>query len=122
MLVNIDGNDITKYILAESYDVNSKPVFTSWQDGNYTMHREIHRYKTIGVFSLKFPSDGGTAYEAFIKLLKENSDNDLLLITVFVNNINEYKTMPAYYEMYPVMKKDYNGKSYMKIDFRFEEQ
>lgn len=121
MLVNINGKDITEYILASSYEINSIPVYSEWEDANYIKHREIHRYRVQGSFDLKFPQDGGSAYSEFVKVLKENTVEGRLLITVFVNNTEEYKTIQAYYEAPATMARNANGRSYEKMKFKLEE-
>ncbi len=121
MLVSIDGNDVTKHILTSSYNVNALPVYSQWEDANFITHREIHRYKIQGKFELKFPYDEGKAYSEFIQLLKENTNAGVVLLTVFINNENVFRTIEAYYDMAPTMQKSINGKSYNSFWFKVEE-
>lgn len=122
MLVKINDTDITKYILASSYKVNSYPIYTEWTDANYVRHRELHRYQVKGSFEMKFPSDGGTEYENFVHLLKNNSVGDSAVLFVYVNNICESKSVDAFYEMRPIIKKAAQGRNFESFVFNLEEK
>ena len=70
---------------------------------------------------MKFPMDGGQAYSEFVALLKEKTSSGTVILTVFVNNKNEMRTIEAFCEFAPVMVRNVNGKSFEKIRFVLEE-
>lgn len=120
MLVKIGDTDITKYILSDSYEVNSIPVYNSWQDANYVFHREIHRYRVHGSFQLKFLTEA--EYKAFIDVMKQNAIESAVIMTVYVNNKCELQTTTCFCEMSPILQKAHSRKIFKEFDFMLEER
>ena len=121
-LASINETDITQYILSESYNVNQKNEYNEWTDANRVNHRDIIRTRVSGEFELQFKIGDETPYNNFVTLLKDNTASGVLPITVFVNNINERKTINVFYEYLPVMVKNVrSNKTYKSFKLALEE-
>lgn len=68
----------------------------------------------MGEFELQFKIGDETPYNDFVTLLMDNTVSSVLPITVFVNNINESKTINVFYEYLPVMVKNVRSNKYYK--------
>lgn len=122
MLASINGTDITQYILSDSYNINQKNEYNEWTDANRVNHRDIIRTRISGEFELQFKIGDETPYNNFVTLLKDNTASGVLPITVFVNNINESKTINAFYEYLPVLVKNVrSNKTYKSFKLSLEE-
>ena len=74
-LCTINGTDITKYIIKNTYEVNTEPVFESWDDGNFREHRIYIRDRVKGKFDVIFFDDDNGAYQNFLTLLNSSTSN-----------------------------------------------
>ena len=120
MLIKIAGLDISKNIMTDSYDVNESNIYNSWEDGNWITHRDIVRTKISGKFILKYNTEH--EYMAFVEHVKANSNNGILPMTVYVNNINAEKDIMAFFEYMPSVRKDLKSKNFMTFEFALEER
>ena len=121
-MASINGTDITQYILSESYNINQKNEYNEWTDANRVNHRDIIRTRISGEFELQFKIGDETPYNNFVTLLKDNTASGVLPIAVFVNNINESKTINVFYEYLPVMAKNVrSNKTYKSFKLSLEE-
>ena len=121
MLASINGVDITKHILASTYDVNNEEIYNEWEDGYYIKHRDYLRDKVTGAFNLKFLK-GTTDYVDFISLIEGAKRNGIIPMKVFVSNLNTEKTIDAYYSFRPVVRKNFADKVYDQFTFYLEER
>lgn len=122
MVAKIIGFDFSPYIVTSTYEVNSEKEYYTWQDGNYSYHKELKRKRVVGEFEIKFPADGNVTYTKFIEALKSVEANEVIGITLFVTNENVERTIFAYYSFYPVLRKNYQGKKvYDSFKFELEE-
>lgn len=96
ILASIAGTDITKYIIKDTYDVNTEPVYESWEDANFREHRVYVRDRVIGSFDVVFFGSNNVPYKNFLSLLAGATTNKLLTITLFVVN----ESQSAEYEVY----------------------
>lgn len=123
MLAKISTTDITKFILAGSYDVNRVDEWLKWQDGNGKYHRDKVRGRVEGNFKMKFKT--AEEYAGFVSLLNtnENSREKTISIQLFINNENATRTITAFYEFEPVVYKDIDGtRRFKEAKFKVEEQ
>ena len=96
ILASIAGTDITKYIIKDTYDVNTEPVYESWEDANFHEHRVYVRDRVIGSFDVVFFGSNNVPYKNFLTLLAGATTNNILTITLFVVN----ESQSAEYEVY----------------------
>ena len=96
ILAIIGGTDITKYIIKDSYDINSEPVYQSWQDGNFREHRIYTRDRIEGDFEVIFFDEDNGAYEDFLELLAGSTSNHLTTMGLFVLNDSSFEALQAY--------------------------
>ena len=121
MLVRIGTTDITKHIIAESYDVNEEDVYNEWTDANKVKHRDTIRQKIVGTFTLKFNTDKEYAY--FVNLIKTSRTAARLLpMTVYVVNADENREVKMIYSFKPKVARSLTGgKTYRSFDFEVEQ-
>ena len=99
ILATIGGTNITKYIIKDSYDINSEPVYQSWQDGNFREHRIYTRNKIEGDFEVIFFDEDNGAYEDFLELLAGSTSNHLTTMGLFVLNDSSFEALQAYVQI-----------------------
>lgn len=98
-LVNIANTDITKYIIKDTYEMNSEPVFESWTDGNFHEHRIYVRDRVKGSFDVIFFDDDNGAYQDFLDLLASATTNRLLTVGLYVVNESKFDGFQVYYTL-----------------------
>lgn len=96
ILATLNGTDITKYIIKDTYDVNTEPVFESWQDGNFKEHRVYIRDRVIGSFDVIFFDDDNGAYQDFLDLLASVTVNRVTTIGLYVLNTSQTGLFEVY--------------------------
>lgn len=99
ILATIGGTDITKYIIKDSYDINSEPVYQSWQDGNFREHRIYTRDRIEGDFEVIFFDEDNGSYEDFLELLAGSTSNHLTTMGLFVLNDSSFEALQAYVQI-----------------------
>lgn len=95
-MITIDGFDCDDYIVEKSYSVSEQPEFggTEYKDAWWKKHRTVVRTRVSGTVVLAMSA---SSYDTFITHLQEHigveGDHS---ITLFVNNLNDTKTITAY--------------------------
>lgn len=97
ILATLNGTDITKYIIKDTYDVNTEPVFESWQDGNFKEHRVYIRDIVKGSFDVIFFDDDNGAFQDFLDLLASVTVNRVTTIGLYVLNTSQTGLFEVYY-------------------------
>lgn len=97
ILATLNGTDITKYIIKDTYDINTEPVFESWQDGNFKEHRVYIRDRVKGSFDVIFFDDDNGAYQDFLDLLASVTVNRVTTIGLYVLNTSRTELFQVYY-------------------------
>ena len=121
-LVKINNTDITANIVADSYDINlDTSDYESWEDADHKEHRD-YITKIKGSFDLKFTT--GDQYSAFVNLIKAAHNNERVLpLSVYCVNINEQRSLSAFYKFEPKLTKSLpGGKQIGKFKFEIKEQ
>ena len=111
------GNSAVDYsnrVIAGSYDIQTKPVYTSWVDGNGVEHRQkIRNSRTEGSFDMFFKSM--TEYDSFISQVSSSTLADLRVpCTVKSNTTNIEVTSYFFIDFSPVRNRDGAWKDYME--------
>lgn len=97
-LAVVNSTDITNYIIKDTYEMNSEPVYTSWEDANYVEHRVYVRDKVRGSFEvITFGTTPRTALVAFLNILKAATSNNVLTIGLYVQNEGTFKALNCFY-------------------------
>lgn len=99
ILASVNGTDITKYIIKDTYKVNSEPVYESWLDGNFREHRIYTRNRVSGSFDVIFFDDDNGAYRNFLTLLAGATVNNLLTVGLFVLDTCKFEALQVYYNI-----------------------
>ena len=121
MLALINGTDITKHIIASTYNVNCIDEYDEWKDGWHITHREFIRERVIGSFDLKFLK-GTSDYANFVSLVENAKVNGCLSMNVYVSNKNIAKTIDAYCNYTPTLRKNVGVKEHEQFTFILEER
>ena len=97
-LAVVNSTDITNYIIKDTYEINSEPVYTSWEDANYVEHRVYVRDKVRGSFEvITFGTTPRTALVAFLNILKAATSNNVLTIGLYVENEGTFQALNCFY-------------------------
>lgn len=119
MLVKIGNTDITQNVIAESYEVNDERPFEEWKDADKKRHRDYERH-IVGKFDLKFTTESD--YNSFLNLMKNNTRDDIISMTLYVVNSGKEETINAFFDFKPVVMKNNHNKRIAKFTFNIEEQ
>ena len=123
MLAVVNGTDITKFINKKSYKVNAEKNFETWKDGNYLEHRIYTRPKVKGSFEVVLYGQDQTFTEDFLSLWNGAVDNDVVTISVFVQNHNKMEAIEAYFDITGTSHKDMiNGNYCDKLTINIKEK
>lgn len=97
-LAVVNSTNITDYIIKDTYEVNSEPIFTSWEDANYVEHRVYVRNKVRGQFEIiTFGDTPRTALVDFLNILKAGTVNNVLTIGLYVQNQGTFQALNCFY-------------------------
>lgn len=121
MLASINGTDITKHIVASTYNVNSIEDYVTWKDGWRKKHKDVFRELAVGSFDLKFLK-GTTDYADFVALVESAKVNGSIPMTVYVSNKNIEKSIDAYCDFTPTVRKNVGMKDHEQFTFVLEER
>lgn len=122
ILASIAGTDITKYIIKDTYDVNTEPVYESWEDGNFHEHRIYIRDRLTGSFDVIFFDDDNGAYQNFLTLLASATTNRRLSIGLYVVNDSHFGAYEVYYTIKGQQHAETtDGRMVNKMTFELEE-
>lgn len=101
MLVTINGVDLTPLIDEKSYKMNTEDTYESWLDGNYVEHRIYTRNKVKGSFNIclygQTVNNTVMTTSAFLNLWNAAVDNHKATLGVFVQNMNSFEAIEAFY-------------------------
>lgn len=100
----INNVDYTKHITVPSWKVNSFDIYETWEDGNWVTHREKHRSKVKGTFTMYF--DDITEFDNFMNALQtQKTSEGYIIATVYVTNLNTTKSGNFYIDCDPANNK-----------------
>lgn len=108
------AGDYSDRVIAGSYNVQTTPIYNSWNDANGVEHRSVVRpARTSGSFDMFFKDI--TEYDTFVGLIESLRQNDLtVLCTVKSNNTNQLVTGDFYLEFAPVRNRKADWSDYME--------
>ena len=94
-LLTINSIDFTSKINQRKYNIQKKPVYTSWTDGNGITHRVVTRTRVSGSFSMSFLSVSDyDDFKSAVAAVKTNGD--YCPISIYVNNTKETLSINAF--------------------------
>lgn len=98
MRVVVGGQDITKYIVKDTYKMDSEDSYETWNDGNMVEHRVIITDKVSGSFDICLQTKTGElSFDDFLTLWNSQVSNGVVTIGVYVTNKNTFEALSAYY-------------------------
>lgn len=94
--------DVTPFIVLNTYEISSQPVYDKWNDGNGHERRAIKRRRLEGSFSVKFfrPSD----YHDFLTAIEGQrvAGFDYIPVMVYDNKSRTVKSANVYIDYEPI--------------------
>lgn len=100
MRVVVGGLDITKYIVKDTYKMDSEDTYESWKDGNMVEHRIVVTDKVSGSFDICLCDEAGQlSFDDFLTAWNSAVNNKVVTIGVYVTNKNTFEALSAYYAM-----------------------
>lgn len=122
-LVIINNTDISKYIINDTYKMDSEPVYEAWKDGNFREHRIYARRQVKGSFDVIFFGEDDTPYTNFLSLLSSATVNNVLTLGAYVVNDGTFQAMEAYCELSGVQHAETtDGRRVNKMTVTIEER
>lgn len=122
-LLVVNDKDMTPYINGDSYKVNSKDQYESWQDGNFVEHRVIVRKRIEGSFELFLYGYNGMTYQTFLQNWTAAENNGVVTMGVWVQDLNMFKAIQAYYDFTGTKHKELiNGNMLDRITVSIKEK
>lgn len=120
MLAMVNSVDITRYIDRDTYSVNSKDIYESWQNANYVEIRIPIRKRVSGEFHIRCGK--GLDFAGFLNNWNQAVSDGVVTIGVFVQNDNEFEAIEAYYSFKGTKHVELdNGAIYDEITVSIEE-
>lgn len=122
-LLKINTTDVTGNIVQNTYKVNKKPVYKTYEDANGVTHRRHIRDKIEGEFQMVF-SDLAD-YATFKALIDTNvsATNYSVPVTAYDNMSGNTYTVNAFIDYSNTVMQSASLKEYIKvIDVKLEER
>ena len=112
----IGGEDLTDYIVQDSYDVNSNDVYESWKDGNMMEHRIIVASKVKGKFKIAC-SEATLPLSDFLETWNSAVTNGVVTLGLYVTNTDTFEALECYFSIKSAQHiKSTGGKLYDVLD------
>ena len=105
-LATVNGNDITRYIDKDTFQINSEDVYESWQNANFVEKRIFVRKRVEGQFEIRCGK--GLTLAAFISNWEAAVSNGVVTMGVFVQNDNSFEAIQAFYS--------FEGQEHVELD------
>ena len=107
--------DYSNRVIAGSYDVQTKPVYMTWYDGNGKEHRKLTRStpRTEGSFDMWFKTMSD--YNDFVAQIEATKLSDLTVLASVRSNTNDQLITGHFYiDFAPVRNRKGNWDDYME--------
>lgn len=118
----IGDTDITRLIADDSYKVDSTEVYAEWIDGNKKKHKVLERTKVTGSFNVILRAGWTITDNEFIQLINNNVSENLLTITLWVQNLAKMESVRAYYSISTSETLDFRGNRITVYTVSLEEE
>ena len=98
--LEVAEHDLTKYIVEDSYDINTTDKFESWEDGNMVEHRIVVSSKVSGTFEILCSNHANTiSLSNFLALWNSVTVNKVATIGIYVPAADEFRAIECYFSM-----------------------
>lgn len=111
----IEESDFSGHMIAGTYSVIRRPVYSTWNDGNGNSHRQLKRYKMQGSFDMFFRTM--EEYQDFINAIESSKTanvNSYVAATLTDNMSNEDIEGYFYLDFSPLRNRDAKWNDYMQ--------
>ena len=121
VLFKIGAYDATKHILVPSYKVNCSGTFNQWVDGWGKVHRDVFADKLSGSFKMLFYSE--LDYTNFLNAMAlQKKAGDYYTVQLFANNRQVLKSVEAFIDFDPTIRRDDDRQRYEPMTVKVEER
>ena len=118
MLIKINGTDYSNYLL-DSYDINERRDYSSWNDTKGHKHKDLTRTSIQGSLNITLSHEQLAKFQQDLESVRNDK---IYTIEIYVNNLFTTKVIQAYIDYYPELRKDTSsGKLYDDISITVEE-
>ena len=96
----VNNTDLTGYIVAGSYNIDSSDEYESWKDGNFREHRIIVTSKVSGSFEIVCSNRTGSITLAdFLETWDGAVDNGVVTLGLYIPTRDKFELLEAYYDI-----------------------
>ena len=96
----VNDTDLTAYIVAGSYNIDSADQYESWKDGNFKEHRIIVTNKVSGSFEIACSNRTGSITLAdFLETWNGAVDNGVVTLGLYIPTRDKFEALEAYYDI-----------------------
>ena len=116
MTFSVGSVDYSDHVIAGTYDINNKPQYRTWEDGNCKTRRTKLRDQIVGSFNMFFRTESD--YEDFlddIEAAKDVTKDGAVSISISVNNTLEQADTYAYIDYNLVRNIDGTWQDYFEV-------
>lgn len=116
MTFTVGQVDYSDHVIAGTYDINNKPQYRTWEDGNCKTRRTKLRDQIVGSFNMFFRTESD--YEDFlddIEAAKDVTKDGAVSISITVNNTLEQADTYAYIDYNLVRNIDGAWQDYFEV-------
>lgn len=116
MIFTVGQVDYSDHVIAGTYDINNKPQYRTWEDGNCKTRRTKLRDQIVGSFNMFFRTESD--YEDFlddIEAAKDVTKDGAVSISITVNNTLEQADTYAYIDYNLVRNIDGAWQDYFEV-------
>lgn len=107
------AGDYSNRVIAGSYNVQTKPLYTSWTDANGTEHRNVIRIVTEGSFDMYFSTLA--EYNTFAALIASTKAADETVHCSVLSNTSDTLVEGNFFiEFAPTRNRKANWEDYME--------
>ena len=116
MTFEIGSTDYSAHVIAGTYNVNNKPQYRTWEDGNHKTRRTKLRDQIVGSFNMFFRTE--SEYEDClddIEDAKDSTKDNAVSISITVNNTLTQANTYAYLDYELVRNIDGAWEDYFEV-------
>ena len=116
MTFTVGSTDYSNHVIAGTYEVNNRPQYRTWEDGNHKTRRTKLRDQIVGSFDMFFRTEA--EYEDFmddIENAKDSTKDNAVSISITVNNTLTQEDTYAYIDYSLVRNRDGAWNDYFEV-------
>lgn len=97
--VIIGSHDVSNFVVAESYQMDSEATYESWLDGNKMQHRSGNVEKVNGNFNVVLCANTGCTLAQFVQYMEDATTDGITYAAVYVTNKGTVEAIDCFYKL-----------------------